>query len=94
MKYQEFIQKTKELGYEGILPPYFDNIIDDVYYSPSQIAEIVNVSNETARRWFRKGKLMNHSVRNYKTLGTELKNYLYLQILDQLKRKYPEIFLT
>jgi excisionase family DNA binding protein len=64
--------------YTGKIPRAFDMVDDEIYLTPIEIAEVLEVSEETVRRWCRQGKLKVVSpTGRYKILGTDLKEFLY-----------------
>lgn len=95
MDLNDYLIRCEELGLDSKLPTYFNNIIDRNLYKPSVIAEVTKISTETARRWFREGKLVTETASNtYKVSGEKLKGYLFTlpNVIGPIKKAYPELF--
>jgi excisionase family DNA binding protein len=74
MQYQ---QLENEIGYQTELNEYFDAIPDTAILSPQQVAQILNRSTETIRRWCREGKLEAYNESgHYAILGNDFKKFL------------------
>ncbi|WP_177245805.1 helix-turn-helix domain-containing protein [Paenibacillus sp. BC26] len=66
----------RELGLSTELNPLFDAIPNETLFSPSQVAELLNKSNETVRRWCRQEKLKSYCQGGYIIVGNDLKDFL------------------
>jgi excisionase family DNA binding protein len=65
-------------NYTGKIPTIFEMIDDEMLLTPTEVAEIIQVHQETVRRWCRSGKLRILSpVGHYKISGYDLKEFLY-----------------
>lgn len=95
MDLNEYLNRCEKLGLDSKLPTYFHKIVDRNLYQPSVIAEVTKISTETARRWFREGKLVTETASNtYKVSGKKLKEYLFTLpgVIGPIKKAYPELF--
>jgi hypothetical protein len=90
-----YLKNCREFGVTPKLPAYFNEIEDRNLYKPSMISEITHINEETARRWFREGKLQNESASNtYKIFGSDLKEFLFNRpnVIGFAKKANPEMF--
>ncbi|WP_066061372.1 helix-turn-helix domain-containing protein [Neobacillus soli] len=67
----------KKLGLTPQLNKLFKAIPDESVLTPEDIAELLNRSKETVRRWCRKGKLPSYSFGGkYTILGNDFKKFM------------------
>lgn len=70
-------QNTFKKLYEPKLHPMFESIPDDMALSPDVIAEMLNLSAESIRRWCRTGQLPNYNFGNkFIIMGSDFKEHL------------------
>lgn len=67
--------------------PYFKAIPDEAVFSPEQVAQILNKSAETIRRWCRQQKLPSYCQGAYVILGNDLKQFLIQSRPNRFNRK-------
>lgn len=76
MNYQEFISMPG--GTNIRLPQFLQEIVDEAYYTPANIAELTMVSRQTVYNWFKSKQLKSVSVTSRKVvLGADLKEFLF-----------------
>lgn len=70
-------------GEYNALPELIKIIDDDEVLEPRQIAEMLHKSEETVRRWCRKGQLLNISpTGHYKIYGKDLKEFFLMKFRE------------
>ncbi|MGG1263301.1 helix-turn-helix domain-containing protein [Brevibacillus parabrevis] len=71
------MKMEKELGIAPKLNELFDAIPDECVLHPNDLSELLNLSQETVRRWCRQGKLPAYSWGGkYVILGSDVKDFL------------------
>lgn len=70
------IALERELGIANELNSLFVAIPDEILFSPGQVAELLNKSEETIRRWCRQEKLKSYCQGGYIIVGSDLKEFL------------------
>ncbi|MDQ0191124.1 helix-turn-helix domain-containing protein [Alicyclobacillus cycloheptanicus] len=58
------------------VPNLFNNIIDDALYTVNDISELLKVSTETVRRWFRSGSLISSTPYHFSATGADVKDFI------------------
>lgn len=62
----------------GKVPRIFESIHDEALLSTKDVAELMEVHEETVRKWIRSNKIRVHSpVGRYKIWGEDLKEFIY-----------------
>lgn len=93
MEFEEFMAKYIEFGFpRERLPLAFDQIRDDMLYTPTMVAELLGLKEPTTRRWFRDGKIRGLGGSRYRTTGHELKRFIFHQESKRLKKEFPALF--
>ena len=67
-----------------LVPQTIQLIDDEDLLSVDEISDLLNRSNETVRRWIRKGELTPLTVGRYQIEGRELKRFLLCKLKKHL----------
>ncbi|NRF89869.1 helix-turn-helix domain-containing protein [Paenibacillus frigoriresistens] len=78
-----------EIDFLPEINPYFSAIPDEALFSPEQVAQILNKSVETVRRWCRQEKLRSYCKGAYVIMGDDLKHFISESRPRLLRTKRP-----